>query len=1183
MQNNSLLHLLSTLYKRHLVFKEITATHYSYHEAAYDHFYCLKRCLRSWKRMFFPILLLTFFASGHSVPSQDTKQSSPTVAAPFGKFQGALLENSFGKPIFSFRGIRYAEPPVKNLRFQPPVPIKKYEGLYDATKDGPACPQPNLEDPISEDCLFLNVYTTKLPDGKENPKRPVIIHFHAGGFYGVSSRSNWGGPQYFMNQEIVLVTLNYRLGALGFLSTGDKEAIGNNGLKDQVVAMKWVKENIEAFGGDPNSVTIFGYSAGAMSVSLHLVSPMSKGLFHKAVISSSSSLGNFALGYNQLDVAKRLAKILKCPDDTTANIVKCLKEKSAKELGDSLLPLFEVGYEPVLLYKPVIEKDFGQERFLTDHPIKLVQEGKFQNVPVMAGITAEEFGHKSIDTLQNPDTLKKLNDEWEKYAPVFFLYERYTDRSKTISKGLRSFYFADKKIDNSTQVQLSELYNEAQSGFAVNRAVKLLAEKNTQPVYYYRFSYKGRYSHYYLPGTNNTVTYGAVHHDDLIYLFYISALFPKFEKTDKDFQTVMKMTTLWSNFARTGKPIPETCGRVDFAEWEPYNSKTQKYLDIGETLKPKEKLYENRYAEWEKLFPLSQYDKVENIAYCMIRQVFLLVCIGLALARPDVKTVINNGMTPIVSSPLGQYQGTLMTTRLGKQIFSFKGIPYAQPPINELRFKPAVPVAKHEGVFNASEDGAACPQNTVDPISENCLLLNIYTTKLPKGTEQPKLPVIVYIHAGEFSSLSGRSNRAGPEYLLDQEVLLVTFNYRLGALGFLSTGDKEAPGNNGLKDQVLALKWLKENIEAFGGDSNSVTLYGYNAGAISAALHLMSPMSKGLFHKVIISSGSPLGQWPIEHNQMNMAKKLAKAVGCPDDNSANIIKCLKGKTANELGDSQSKLAEFGNEPLLTWKPVIEEDFGQERFLVEHPVNMVREGKFEKVPILTGLTSDEFAGRAVDIYKNADLLKQLDEHWEKNAPVVFMYERDTDHSKTISKALRSFYFGDKKFDNATLSHMTQLYADALSGFGVNRGVKLLAEKNTQPVYYYKFNYKGRYSHYYLPDSNGTVPYGVVHHDDLIYLFYVSANFPKFGESDTETPTVEKMTTMWANFARTGKPIPETNDKLDNAKWEPFNMKTQRYLEIGNKLTVAEKLFEKRYAEWEKLFPLTSYDKLKKNMG
>ncbi|KAK9883514.1 hypothetical protein WA026_001690 [Henosepilachna vigintioctopunctata] len=566
----------------------------------------------------------------------------------------------------------------------------------------------------------------------------------------------------------------------------------------------------------------------------------------------------------------------------------------------------------------------------------------------------------------------------------------------------------------------------------------------------------------------------------------------------------------------------------------------------------------------------------------MIRQVTILVCIGLTTARPDVKSVLNNGNSPIVSSPLGQYQGTTATSRLGKPFFSFRGIPYAQPPINELRFKPPVPIAKHEVIFNATQDGVVCPQQTTEPVSEDCLLLNVYTTKLPKGAEHPTKPVIVYIHGGGFYSLSGKSNWVGPEYLMDRDIVLVTFNYRLGSLGFLSTGDKEAPGNNGLKDQVIALKWVKENIAAFGGDPNSVTLFGYSSGAISATLHLMSPMSKGLFHKVIISSSSALGQWPIENNQLDLAKKQAKIVGCPDDTPANIIKCLKAKPANELGESLPKFSEFGTEPVLIWKPVIEGDFGQERFLTHHPVNLVRDGKFEKLPIMSGITADEFAGRAVDLVRNADLLKQLDEQWDKKAPIVFMYEKDTDNSKTISKALRTFYFADKKFDNSSLSQLAQIYSDAQTGFAVNRGVKLLAEK-TQSVYYYRFNYKGRYSHYYLPDSNGTVPYGVVHHDDLLYLFHIPSLFPKFGENDPESPTVEKMTTMWANFAKSGKPIPESSEKLDNAKWEPFNLKTQKYLEIGNKLTVAEKLYEKRYAEWEKLFPLSGYDKLKKPSG
>ncbi|ENN75929.1 hypothetical protein YQE_07466, partial [Dendroctonus ponderosae] len=214
-----------------------------------------------------------------AVPAPDSnappKDTDPIVVTSLGQIQGTVIQSRLGKPIYSFRGIRYAKAPVNELRFQPPVPVDKYEGVYNATADAPLCPQPT-SDPTSEDCLFLNVYSTKLP--KENDKtvkRPVIVYIHAGGFYSVGSASYWEGPQYFMDQDIVLVTFNYRLGTLGFLATGEKEAPGNNGLKDQVQVLKWINKNIEGFGGDPNSVTLMGYSAGGVSVVLHMVSPLS--------------------------------------------------------------------------------------------------------------------------------------------------------------------------------------------------------------------------------------------------------------------------------------------------------------------------------------------------------------------------------------------------------------------------------------------------------------------------------------------------------------------------------------------------------------------------------------------------------------------------------------------------------------------------------------------------------------------------------------------------------------------------------------------------------------------------------------------------------------------------------------------------------------------------------------------
>nr|UUB32816.1 carboxylesterase COED1 [Dendroctonus valens] len=560
----------------------------------------------------------------------------------------------------------------------------------------------------------------------------------------------------------------------------------------------------------------------------------------------------------------------------------------------------------------------------------------------------------------------------------------------------------------------------------------------------------------------------------------------------------------------------------------------------------------------------------------------LAAILGLALAVPTPDSNAPPKDTdPIVVTSLGQIQGTVIQSRLGKSIYSFRGIRYAKAPVNELRFQPPVPVDKYEGVYNATADAPLCPQPTSDPTSEDCLFLNVYSTKLPKENDKTvKRPVIVYIHAGGFYSVGSASYWEGPQYFMDQDIVLVTFNYRLGTLGFLATGEKEAPGNNGLKDQVQVLKWINKNIEGFGGDPNSVTLMGYSAGGVSVVLHMVSPLSAGLFHKAIAMSGSPTSQWAIAHEQLDLAKRQAKFVGCPDDTAANVYKCLKTARANDLGQSLPQFAEFGLDPLFIWVPVMEKDFGQPRFLTAHPITLIQNGEFHKVPFITGVTADEFAYKAFGIVDNATLLKDINEKWEDKAPISFLYERKSDHSKLVSAALKKFYLEDKAVDKSSLGKLGELYADASIGFGVNRAVKLISEKNNASTYYYKFSYQGRYSHFYTPDSNNTKPYGVVHHDDLIYLFYISKLFPQFKEnSPKEVEMVNKLTILYANFAKYGTPIPTPNDRLDNVKWEPYNIKTQKYLDIGNKLTIQEKLNEKRYAEWEKLFPLEKYAKIK----
>ena len=210
-----------------------------------------------------------------------------------GKLQGLKEDN-----LFVFKGIPFAAPPVGKFRWMPPQPVSLWTGVRPALEYGTIAPQKPMSggfmgqgkpEPQSEDCLYLNVYTP----GIDNKRRPVMVWIHGGAFsVGSGSEKMFQSGKIAQRGDVVLVTINYRLGALGFLNldkvTGGKiPSTGNEGLLDQVAALEWVRDNIAAFGGDPENVTIFGESAGGMSVASLMVLPAASGLFHKAIIESA--------------------------------------------------------------------------------------------------------------------------------------------------------------------------------------------------------------------------------------------------------------------------------------------------------------------------------------------------------------------------------------------------------------------------------------------------------------------------------------------------------------------------------------------------------------------------------------------------------------------------------------------------------------------------------------------------------------------------------------------------------------------------------------------------------------------------------------------------------------------------------------------------------------------------------
>lgn len=234
----------------------------------------------------------------------------------------------------------------------------------------------------------------------------------------------------------------------------------------------------------------------------------------------------------------------------------------------------------------------------------------------------------------------------------------------------------------------------------------------------------------------------------------------------------------------------------------------------------------------------------------------------------------------------------------------------------------------------------------------------------------PEMPVMVWLHGGGYSFGSGNTFLYGPDYLVAENVVLVTLNYRLGPLGFLTAGPS-APGNQGLKDQLLALKWVRDNIAAFGGDPNQVTVFGESAGGSSVQLLMLSPLSKGLFHRAISESGSALNPWALGESSALRASRLAANLGYIGTNSTDdMLRFLKRLPAMKLIEgAPTTLTEddYRNNIGLPFVPVVEgywnnanrTIYTESPLITEKPLELYRKQKFQKnIPYLTGYNTHE---------------------------------------------------------------------------------------------------------------------------------------------------------------------------------------------------------------------------------
>ena len=397
---------------------------------------------------------------------------------------------------------------------------------------------------------------------------------------------------------------------------------------------------------------------------------------------------------------------------------------------------------------------------------------------------------------------------------------------------------------------------------------------------------------------------------------------------------------------------------------------------------------------------------------------------------------------PRVKTQFGIVQGSYKISEPGSRTFSaFEGIPYAVAPVGSLRFQPPKKVDvfyKPHEPLKAIKCGSECPQldrTSGDFIgSEDCLFLNVFSPET-KFLDGVKHPVMVWIHGGAFQFGSSDSNMFGPERLLEEDVVLVTLNYRLGPLGFLTTGDEAAPANIGLLDQRLALEWVRDNIAAFSGDPDRVTLFGESAGGISVMAHLASPGSQGLFHQAISMSGV-WGESPFLHTSKHPSeytKVLAEILDCKDhQDSQGLVKCLQDKSAKEILDEASKFAVFDFMP-EPFKPVV--DTWMKQPFLPQPLHEVWDTvKDSKIPLMIGGNKDEGVLFLIQFLKDEKLYSRVNEEFSTQLPALLLGVDPEDAAKdegetATAEVLRDSYLpGDGSFSPDAIEQMVKLFTD-----------------------------------------------------------------------------------------------------------------------------------------------------------
>uniref|UniRef100_A0A671U2J3 Carboxylesterase type B domain-containing protein n=1 Tax=Sparus aurata TaxID=8175 RepID=A0A671U2J3_SPAAU len=796
---------------------------------------------------------------------------------------------------------------------------------------------------------------------------------------------------------------------------------------------------------------------------------------------------------------------LHCCPQMAANVSGCSFE-STEKLADCMKNLDFDTFVDLTKNEQLRYSINVDGHFLTKPVDELFQKHELLTVPFMTGVNDDEGGWSLPSFFAPPDWTEGMDRESVQNIISFF-------HPDPIISGLIAEEYTKNGEDRvKNRDGLTEMLGDLM--FTIPAIKTANAHRDAgAPVYLYEFQYTPK-----LLQERRPSFVGSDHGDELFlvfgFCFTTSHVKLSGECSEEEMQFSRTVMSYWANFARTGSPNGD-----GLAHWPKYGAE-EHYLEI-------------RLKE-----------QVTGQSLKKDRFVFM---------TQTLQEKVQQLKSPEVHTKLGSLRGTFVSVK-GKEagVHAFLGVPFAKPPVGPaLRLAAPQPVEGWKGVREATQQPLMCVQSIkltydllekfgatlpeIPDISEDCLYLNIYTPA--NRAPNAKLPVMVWIHGGGLS-MGSASSYNGSALAAYQDVVVVLIQYRLGALGFLSTGDEHMSGNFGLLDQVQALRWVQEHIHNFGGNPDLVTIFGESAGGVSVSLLLLSPLSNGLFHHAIAESGTAAMDKLVANDPLPMTQVVANITGCSFESTQKLADCMKNLDFDTFVDLTNNLQ-------LRYPINVDG-----HFLTKHVDELFQKHELLTVPFMTGVNDDEGGWLLSNFFAPPNWTEGMDREQVQNIISIFYPD------PIISGLIVEEYIGNGEDRVKNRDGFTEMLGDLMFNIPAIKAANTHRDAGA-PVYLYEYQYPPK-----LMQDRRPSFVGCDHADEIMTVFgfcfttsHVKLSVVLDECSEEEMQLSRTVMSYWANFARTGSP---NGDGL--AHWPKYGAEEQ-YLEIRLKEQVTGQSLKK----------------------